>query len=749
MMENSNNGYGIEENKSLKDYISLLRNNIVTVAAIVIICSTVAIIYAVNSTDIYIATVTLKIAQPKGSILESPMPEFQNFNNDRFITNEIEVIKSYTVREKVAGALYDSLQNNDKKFSTLMNKDFEFSLNQNNRVLSTSEVADMLSNYVEISQKRGMDIVEISVQSPSPQGAALMANTYADEYRNVNLDQNRNQLTLVKNFLKDQRLEKLNELKEAEELQTAYQQKGGIIALDEQASSLINTLSNFEAQKNAAQIELSASSKVLNQYKAELEKQDPRLADYLESIASESYFKSLQEQIAKLELNKDNVLSSGGNANSNAVKEYDQRINELKKKLNDKLEVIKSGIYASSPEEVKDLSQKIIQEEIKNQTLRTTHSELASIVDRYDARFNRLPKTAIEYARLERKRGGLEKLYSIVEEKYQEALINELSQPGNVLIIDNARVPSLPAKPNRKMIILIGFLLGTGLAYGYIFVKNYFDNTIKTPEDIQNRNVNVLAWIPKFEEMELSTKDEFEFIIARKPDSISAEAFRALRTRIQFSKIGKNNVKTILVTSSIPQEGKTTVSINIAGSFAQANKRVLLVDCDLRKPRIHTVFNGSRYPGLIDYLFGQVKFEEVVRKSEVNNLSYITSGTIPPNPVEMIDSEQMRAFISFVREKFDIVVIDSPPIIAVSDSELLNRMVDATILIVSAEKTETEMLDRSIELIKNESSAFIGTVLNNFNYKGGYGTYYKYYYYYNHTPNGKDKRKAAKTKNIV
>jgi len=154
------------------------------------------------------------------------------------------------------------------------------------------------------------------------------------------------------------------------------------------------------------------------------------------------------------------------------------------------------------------------------------------------------------------------------------------------------------------------------------------------------------------------------------------------------------------------------------------------------------MFNASRYPGLIDHLFGQVTLEEIVRESEVNNLYYITSGTIPPNPSEMLSSDQMQAFLNEVRERFDIVILDSPPIVAVTDSEIISSYVDATILVASSEKTELVMLEKSVELIRHENSSFIGVVLNNFSYKAGYGAYYKYYYYYTQPTNGKAKDKA-------
>ena len=596
----------------------------------------------------------------------------------------------------------------------------------------------LLDKKVSVEQKRGLDIVEITAESPSPYEAALIANSYAGQYRELNLEVNRNQLTFVKNFLNEQKDEKQKELNKAEDSLRNFQEKGGIVALDEQATALIDQLSQFEARMNAAKIDYMASSNILRQYKGELAKQDPRMADYLASMSSEDYIKALQKSLAELQINKDLALA---NANSKIdvtakVKEYDQKINDLKQKLTQKMEVIKAGIFASSPEEVKELSQKIIVESVRNDSLNIIISGLKNIVDNYEKKFNNLPQKSIELASLKRNSESLEKLYSLIEEKYQEALINEQSQPGNVLVVDKGRIPMKPAKPNRLLIVLIGIVLGGGLAFGYVLIRDYFDDTIKTPEDIQKKNINILAWIPQIEGMGIKGSNEFEFIVAKKPKSIPSEAFRALRTRVQFSNVDVESFKTILVTSCLPREGKTLVSLNLAGSIGQAGKKILLVDCDLRKPRLHGIFGVKKSPGLVDYLFNRASLEEVIHPAEVENMSYIFSGTIPPNPAEVLQSKAMKIFLEDMRKRFDMIVLDSPPIISVTDSEILSRIVDGTILIVSAESTEVDLMTNAVGLIKNERSPFLGVVLNNFVYKNGYGTYYKYYYYYSHPANG-------------
>lgn len=743
MDKESNDIYDAQESTTLKDYIRLIRANWMAVTAITLAGLIVAVIYAVNAIDIYKSTVILKISRPQGgSVLTSPLlPEFQEWGNDRFIANEIEIMQSFTARRMIATALIDSFfrDTNKGRYSVLIDNTFSHKNSEHN-IKTVDALANTLSG-ISIDQKRGLDIVEISALSPSPYESALIANVYAQQYKMLNLEQNRDQLTLVTEFLDEQRKEKYDELNAAEETLKDFQEKGGLIALDERASTLISLLAQFEAQKSATKVDQMASNKVLENLRKELQAQNPRMADYLTSLTSQKYITAIQEEIAKLEVNKQVAISrkDGLTEDSPVIQEYDRKISELRKELDKELEVLKAGIFASSPEEVKELTQKIITEEVRNQSLQTSIKELDKIVQGYEAQFMKLPKNALELAKLKRNSEALEKLYLMIEQRYQEALINEQSQPGNVMIIDEARVPTQRAKPNRTLIVIIGLLLGGGLAVGYVFIKNYFDDTVKTPDDIEKRRINVLAWIPHFEAT-WGEGQQIQFIVNKLPDSIPSEAFRALRTRIQFSRINTESLKTILITSSAPQEGKTTIAINLAGSFANSKKKVLLIDCDLRKPSVHKLFGRERIPGLIDFLIGNVQLNEVLVHSEISNLSYLSAGTIPPNPAEMLDSQEMRNFLKKIRSEFDLIILDSPPVIAVTDSEILTSMVDGTLLVVSANNTEIEMMERSVELIKRENTQFLGTVLNNFSYKSGYGSYYKYYYYYSHPDSKAEKQ---------
>lgn len=719
---------------SLKDSINLIRNNLTPVIIILAVCLISSIIFAIQSKDIYKSTTSLKISKPKGNILEtSLMPDVQDFSNDRFLSTEIEIMKSRSVRLKVAQALLDSVKKIGSPESFYIVTSHTFNTEpKNNKLLSVAEIASNLEVIVDIEQKRGMDIVEISVETPSPFGSAISANIYANEYRLFNLEVNRNQLSSVRDFLHNQVRDKQQELRESENNLTSFQAQKGIISLDAQAQSLISQLADFEAQRDGIKIEMASTDKMLEQLKKELNNQDPKITTYIENLANQSYFKILQDEIAKLQVNKDIVRSNkSGNDNSAVIKQYDNQISELRKKLNEKTKVIKEGFFSSNPEAINDITVKILDSEVKIKGLTSQLAQINNVVNKYEQQFNKLPETSINYAQLQRKREASEKLFSILEEKFQEALINEQSQPGNVFIIDNAIESYYPSKPNRLIIILAGFFVGIVISFSFVVVQSFLDNRIKSPEELEKRNISILAWVPIAEELGKNGRRTNEFIIHEKPDALFSEAFKALRTRVLFSRPDSENLKKILITSAVPQEGKTTISVNLAGAFAQDGKKTLIIDADFRKPRVHNVFNQIKTPGLVDYLFDRATLEEIIRQTPLENLSYIPCGTIPHNPSELVGSNRMKQFLVTISEKFDVVIIDSAPIIAVTDSEILSRMVDATLLVVSADSTEMALMEKAIQLIKNDSSSFIGTVLNKFTFKAGYGSYYKYYYYYN------------------
>ena len=230
-------------------------------------------------------------------------------------------------------------------------------------------------------------------------------------------------------------------------------------------------------------------------------------------------------------------------------------------------------------------------------------------------------------------------------------------------------------------------------------------------------------------------------IVEKEPKSIAAEAYRTLRTNIQYSSFDKD-IKTILVTSSGPSEGKSTTTGNLALTMAQSDKKVLIVDCDLRKPTVHKKFSISNEKGLSNYLIGEVELDDVIVKYS-ENLYLLTSGTIPPNPAEMLSSKKMKEFLDLMKEKFDTVIIDSPPVLAVTDAQILSTEVEGVLLVAASGQTEKEALIRAKELLLKVKANILGVILTKVPQDSGKSYGYTYYYYYG---DGDDNHKKRRQK---
>ncbi|MBK7157806.1 MAG: polysaccharide biosynthesis tyrosine autokinase [Ignavibacteria bacterium] len=631
--------------------------------------------------------------------------------------------------------------NQDKdKFYYLFNHSDE----DNNSFVSVPALTDILSSIVKIDQKRGLDVVDIVVESPSRYEAMLVANLYATVYQSFSLELSREELTTLTRYLNEEKDNKFKDLAKAELDLEDYQKNGGLILLDAQVKNLVENISQLEAQKNAANIELSSKEKEYNSLSTEIARIDPTLVDFMNGKIDESYISEVQSKIAELESKRDIEASipQDEKLKQKTLDEYNRKIEPLRKTFEEKIQVLKTSLYSNTPEDRRIVGQKLLEANVGVQSYRTKVNTLSKLLSKYEDQFSKLPSQSIEYAKLERNRKATEKLYLILEEKYQEAKINERIKLGTILVIAPSVLASKPSKPNRPLIVFLGVMLGLATSLGFAFARNYFDHTVKSPDEIENKGISVLSWIPAIDE--LKGGGQSEFIVANKPKSPASEAFKALRTRLQYAKLEETPIKTILLTSSVPSEGKTTISLNVAGSLAQMDKKVLLLDCDLRKPRIHNVFETDRYPGLSDYLFSNASLEEITRKTKLDNLSVITSGTIPPNPSELLASKQMKEFLEKMKGIYDFIVIDSPPYISVTDAEILFRITDGTILVLRAGKTPADAFFRTCEkLMKLDSHNFLGVVFNNFSYKSAYGYYYNYYYYYS-KPEEKTKSNGVK-----
>lgn len=231
-------------------------------------------------------------------------------------------------------------------------------------------------------------------------------------------------------------------------------------------------------------------------------------------------------------------------------------------------------------------------------------------------------------------------------------------------------------------------------------------------------------------------------ILEKKPKSITAECYRTLRTNIQFSKFD-GELRTILVTSPGPSEGKSSTACNLAMAYAQVGKRVLLIDCDLRKPSVHKRFKVFNKIGLSNCLVKDLNPDNVIIKYK-DNLNVMTSGTIPPNPSEMLSSDKMVSFLREMEKQYDLVVVDSPPLLPVTDAQILSTKVDGTVLVVAASQTTKDAALKAKDLLNKVDANILGVVVSKIDERAGYNYTNQYYYYYGESGKGKEKEENRK-----
>ena len=317
-----------------------------------------------------------------------------------------------------------------------------------------------------------------------------------------------------------------------------------------------------------------------------------------------------------------------------------------------------------------------------------------------------------------------EKMASKIANNLAEVFDHEITKIyklNNVSIIDKAEVPKYPSNNHFVRDLILAALIGFTGTSAIIFIIFYFDDTLRSVEEVENEiGTPVIAKIYK-------DSNKSDLIVNVKPNALTSESIRTLRTNLQFAAVD-DELKTILVTSSLPAEGKSFVSANLAISFAQTGKKVLIVDCDLRKGRQHKIFNVSGKVGLSNLLIGDIsKSNDFIIKTNIENLSIIPRGVFPPNPSELLNSKKNATLINALKKYYDIIILDGAPVSGLADSLILSTYVDKVLLVTAVNYTVKTELKNTIKALENVNAHVAGCVANNIiPTKGHYGSYYYY-----------------------
>ncbi|MEN3039501.1 MAG: polysaccharide biosynthesis tyrosine autokinase [Candidatus Kryptonium sp.] len=745
-----------EETINLYEVIQVLYRGKWLIILVFILVVLATAIFTFIQDPIYESTAVVLIEKGKKGLGLSEAFDITGLSEQRNIKNEIEILKSRSLAEAVAKKLINRVyvDPENKKDTILVILPSRKDLREGIKPFASIEtILERFEKNVKIESPRDADIIKITAKSKNPKEAALIANTFTDAYYERNLLMSRNESRSVRKFLEEQLADKKKILDQAENQLETYMKSAGVVALDEESRKLIEQLSDLESKRGETIVEISTAQKKLNAYLEQIKQIEPEFVK-VATEALDPYIKYLQEEIAKLEVTRDQIVAQNPKVGSKEVldkslREIDEQLASLRKKLQEKIsEFLKTGFASSGTPGsqtydptgfVKELKQKILLTEIELTAYEAKKKELDKLIAQLNQKFETIPSKLIDYARLERARMSSEKLYLLIEEKYQEAMIAEQSQFGYVQIIDYATPEPKPVSPKVHLNLILSVIIGLGLGVGIVFIREFFDRSVKTPEQLEKKGFTVLSAIPVIEiETKLDgkqlKKDEGRNIAAHlithlSPKSPVAEAYRVLRTGIQFAKLDRK-IKSIVVASSAPKEGKSTTASNLAITMAKADLKTVLLDTDLRRPVLHRVFSVKREPGLTDYLFGKAEIDAIFKQTDVDNLYLVPCGVVPPNPSELLGSEKMKEFIEYLKSNYDFIIFDTPPLVAVTDALILANQVDGVLLVASAGKTEIDVIDKAREMIHRVGGNVIGVLLNNFDASATYGTYYRYYRYY-------------------
>ena len=665
------------------------------------------------------------------------------------ISNELAILKTRQLAESVAGHLLESPYLDEAGRETMPILVRTSAQGVSSEFASVEEVAMRLQTSLEFRTERESDIIKIVARSTNRKEAAILANTCAEVYQGQTTAASRTRSRSLREFLESRLKEQNDQLSKAEGSLKGFMESSNIVSLDGESNKIVQELSQLEASRNAVDIDIQTLSQKLATLQEELPQEESSVAASMNQ-ANDPYIRILQEQLARLEVQRDVIVAQndpnvlGQEMYARKLKGIEDQIatlqGKLKKKTADLIHLslpgdVGSGSGQSDPVGyLKTLKQKIVETKLEVESQRSKKAALEGIIKEYEAKFQNIPRQSLQFAKLQRERLSSEKLYTLVEERFNEAAITEKSEFGYVDIIDRAVVPRVPASPNLSMNLLFGLLLGIGAGLGIVMIKELMDVRVRIPEQLLRKGYRPLTEVAPMErELRSLPPDErvnkeFKRFSKRiwlifNPISFLAESYRRLRTALIHIRM-KKALQVIVVTSPNPGEGKTTTICNLAIAFAETGKRVLLIDADLRRPTVHTTFNCNQHPGLTDHLFGKSPTGDIIQKGIVENLDIVSCGYILKNPARVFGAENLRTFIAEMRSQYDWILIDAPPILVVNDAAALAAMVDGTVMVVSSGLTRFAAVERAVGYLQSAGGVLLGTVLNNFSPQGAYGSYY-------------------------
>ncbi len=709
-----------EKELHLRDYLRVIDRRRYTVGTFFIVVFVIVVVATLSTTPIYEAKTKVLIDKSAPTNLAAVNFYYEPYDPD-FAETQYQLIKSQVVAERVVSLLsldttYDSyFKKGGGWFGSgrAARPENGFPDAARGEASAGHHIADMISNSIVVTPVKNSKIVEISYTSTNPAFAALIVNTVTKAYMDILLEMRMSSSKYAMQWMQEKANEEKAKLELSEEALQQYMRNNDIVTLENKVTMVPEKIAEVSSKAAEAETKRKAMEALYNQVQSVAN--DPARADTISVIASDPTIQALRVQILGAE----------------------ERITDLSKKYGPK-----HPTMIAAQEDLKALKAKKDQEirrvieSVKNdyELARATEQNFRKMAGQTQAQTQSLNEKFVQYGVLRRDADTNQQLYDAMVKQMKEQGITQDAQTVNVFVVENAETPKSPTKPKKTLNILLGLIVGLAGGFGAAFFLEYLDNTVKSPDDVETKlGAPVYGVVPL-----LSAERSIEDIVVKEPQSQFAESYKTIRTAIQLSQSAKQP-KNLLVTSIAPGEGKTATSVNLALTIAQAEHSVLLVDGDLRKPRIHKIFGLDASAGLSTYLAGASGEDSIFRKV-APNLSVIPAGPIPPNPSELLGSDMMRTLLHVADERFDFVIWDSSPLLTVADGLILSKVLDGTVIIARHGVTTYDGLRKGLKALRDIDAPFLGIVINAADFKKR-DYYYQGYYHYAYSA-GEDQQRS-------
>lgn len=702
----------------LYDYLLILRKHQWLILSFMLAVVTIVAIATFRMQPVYIATARIEMDRENANILPFQGSDSYDFMMD--LENYIETQSKILTSETLAlQTIRNSGLTARPEFSSPDGPSEAVAIGSLANQKRPPELAGFLGS-LSVKRVPNSRLMDVSFESTDAQLAARIVNAHIATYIEQNFRSRYDATTRATSWLTDQLEELKVKVQRAEDARIAYERQNQIWTLDDKQNITTQRLADVNKELTDAQ-----SERMRKESLYEFAKEGN--LDAVPQVQNNTALMDVLKRRTDVSRDYNEALSQYG-PNFPKV----QRLQAQLKDVDDSVEKEKQRILSGLESDFREARQR--------------ETMLTQALDVQKAEANQMAEKLVEYNILKREAEANKTLYDGLMTKFKETAISQSLRSSNIRVVDPAMIPSTPARPAKARNVTLAFLVGLVGGIGLALLREYLDNTVKTPDDVETlARLPSLAVVPQFAGSNGSAKKQgllqgfaasnghekrIELVAQHLPKSQMSEAFRALRTSILLSQ-ADHPPQVILVTSALPREGKTTAAANLAVTLAQLGDRTVLVDADLRKPGVGRLLNlgSGKYAGLSSYLAGVSSLDLVtVPHPAIPNLAAIPTGPLPPNPADLLSSHKLADAIAELRTKYKFIVIDSPPVMAATDAVILSVQTDGVLLVVRSGETPKEAFTRTRDLLNSVKCRILGVVLNAVD-SNAPDYYYSYRYY--------------------